>query len=354
MFGALWNKIKEIIKKMLPKKSVENVLHVSPAISDRMADAIQLWSDMYEGASPWCREPSYDDPTRIVSIGLPALIASEKARMATLEMKTEISAPTQEVSAATNPVDSSMPQSTPDNDGGTGSVTAQSQPSLQSKKDNVVSGGAQSATTRQVSDESTERASFLNSQYKKLLRQLRRQIEYGIAKGGLVIKPYVVMYNTDRTVTQQNASETQNNASGETPRTSASNNSTQKSNAESNTSANSTRLSYNPALPKAEIEFDFIQADRFFPLSFDANGKVLEAVFIQTKLDKAKERVYIRLEYHKLDGRRVTVKNFAFESTDTSLANSSNVRSATNLGKQISLKEGNHSNDYRNGGQVCC
>ena len=79
-----------------------------------MADAIQLWSDMYEGTSPWCKERTYEDPTRIVSIGLPALIASEKARMATLEMKTEISAPMQEVAAAVNPVDSSATQPIPE------------------------------------------------------------------------------------------------------------------------------------------------------------------------------------------------------------------------------------------------
>ena len=39
------------------------------------------------------------------------------------------------------------------------------------------------------------RAEYLESQYKKLKKQLRKQIEYGIAKGGLVIKPYVVVNN---------------------------------------------------------------------------------------------------------------------------------------------------------------
>ena len=82
---------------MLPKKSIENVLHVSPTVSDRMANAIQLWSDMYEGNSPWLKIGTPDDPETIVSLGLPSFIASEKARMATLEMKTEINAPTKEI-----------------------------------------------------------------------------------------------------------------------------------------------------------------------------------------------------------------------------------------------------------------
>ena len=332
---------------MLPKKSVEEVLQVTPCVSDRMADAIQLWSDMYEGASPWCKEPTYEDPTRIVSIGLPALIASEKARMATLEMKTEISAPMQEVAAAVNPVDSSATQPIPEAENSPVKEGTQGQPSMQNEKENVVPGGiptsissstAYQTKTQRVPTGPTERAEFLNSQYKKLIRQIRRQVEYGIAKGGLVIKPYIVMFDNANTTAQQSNSQTQNNTSGKQPNTSANKNNAQNDNANKNASANSTKLSYNPNLPGAEIEFDFIQADRFFPLSFDANGKVIEAVFVQTKLDKAKERVYIRLEYHKLDKRRVTVQNLAFESTDLTLANSSNVRSATNLGKQISLK----------------
>ena len=356
-FSALWNKIKEIIRKMLPKKSVEEVLQVTPCVSDRMADAIQLWSDMYEGASPWCKEPTFDDPVRIVSIGLPALIASEKARMATLEMKTEISAPMQEVAAAANPVDSSETQPVPvpgadknklpPVESGTG-PQSQGQPSMDNAQNKVVSGGipnsissssAFQVKTKQVPVGPTERADFLNSQYKKLIRQIRRQVEYGIAKGGLVIKPYIVMFDNESANAQASNTQSQNNASGEQNNASANKSNAQNNNANNRVSSSSSKLSYNPNLPKAEIEFDFVQADRFFPLSFDANGKVLEAAFVQTKADKARERVYIRLEYHKLDKRRVTVQNLAFESTDMTLANSSNVRSATNLGRQISLKD---------------
>lgn len=308
MFSQIWNKIKEIVQKMIPKKSIENVLHITPCVSDRMADAIQLWSDMYEGHSPWLKEPTYNDPVRIVSLGLPALIASEKARMVTLEMKSEISAPMKQVEANSLPeVDTNIESNTDLPEYGSMHVTNDT-PNL---------GGISPSTAYQqkasyVPAGPTERADFLKKQYKKLQRQIRRQLEYGIAKGGLVIKPYIVMY--DKPVSNE-ATATENTESTHT----------------------SGRLHYDKALDNAEIEFDFIQADRFFPLSFDANGKVIEAAFVQTKVDKAKEIVYTRLEYHKLEKRTVTVRNLAFESTDMGLANSNNIKSATNLGKPINL-----------------
>lgn len=307
MFSQVWNKIKEIVQKMLPKKSIENVLHITPCVSDRMADAIQLWSDMYEGNSPWLKEPTYSDPVRIVSLGLPALIASEKARMVTLEMKSEISAPMKQVEVSTP----GLPQ-----DVGTDvdiNAVPSNEGSMNVMKDEPVTGGISPSTAFQqkadyVPAGPTERADFLKKQYKKLQKQIRRQLEYGIAKGGLVIKPYIVKYDEVKTNTETG-----------------------------NESTSPSRMQYDKQLDNAEIEFDFVQADRFFPLSFDANGKVIEAAFIQTKVDKAKEVVYIRLEYHKLEKRTVTVQNLAFESTDMSLANSNNIKSASNLGKPINL-----------------
>lgn len=269
MFGAIWTKIKEMIRKMLPAKSIESVFQVTPAVSDKMADAIQLWSDMYIGQSPWIREPTRDDPTRIVSLGLPAIIASEKARMATLEMESEITAPMKESAVKSD------------------SQTA----------DTDTESGQQ---TEKVPAGPTERAEFMNQEYKKLKKQLRRYLEYGIAKGGLVIKPYVVLFDD----------------------------------AVDNSDANVLSPS---KLSKAEIEFDFVQADRFFPMSFDANGKLLEAAFAQTKKDIAKKKVYIRLEYHKLSGHTVTVQNLAFESTNLELANASNLSSASDIGTPIPL-----------------
>lgn len=312
MFSQIWNKIKEIVQKMLPKKSIENVLHITPCVSDRMADAIQLWSDMYEGHSPWLKEPTYTDPVRIVSLGLPSLIASEKARMVTLEMKSEISAPMQHVDINTPAVPVETDTTVKSN------VDSQNSVNMNTTDSEPVTGGispssAYKMKTEYVPTGPTERADFLKKQYKKLQKQIRRQLEYGIAKGGLVIKPYIVMYD--------------NNVKSETPEM------------DNESTTNSGRLHYDKQLDNAEIEFDFIQADRFFPLSFDANGKVIEAAFIQTKVDKAKEVVYIRLEYHKLEKRTVTVQNLAFESTDMHFANSNNIKSASNLGRPIKLTE---------------
>lgn len=342
---GLWLKIKEIVRKMLPKKSIEDVLHITPCVSDRMADAIQLWSDMYEGHSPWLREPDYYDPTRIVSLGLPQLIASEKARMATLEMKSEISAPMEELDAD-NPEPANPDAEIPESPVKSNENTQEGQSIEVNNKSTTLSSISASSAYKQKTVEvptgPTERAEFLKKQYKKLQRQIRRQLEYGIAKGGLVIKPYIVLYDDVKSENSETTEDTKlnnTNTSNTEKSEDKQNDKNQKFKNENKTNSNSSRLHYDSNLDKAEIEFDFIQADRFFPLAFDANGKVIEAAFIQTKVDKGKERVYIRLEYHKLEKRTVTVQNLAFESTDMSLANSNNIRSASNLGRPISLKE---------------
>jgi A118 family predicted phage portal protein len=336
MFSDIWNKIKEIVQKMLPKKSIENVLHITPMISDRMAEAIQLWSDMYEGNSPWLREPTYENPVRIVSLGLPSMIASEKARMVTLEMKSEITAPMQSVDMQPM-VDSNLTtQESPS--GGTSSSTIPSGdiPPAPAMPMSITPSTAFQQKTEEVPVGPTERADFLNRQYQRVLKQIRRQLEYGIAKGGLVIKPYIKMYETAKQNTSPDSNKTQNIALQDSSNNVSNKDANENKNAQNTQSSN--HLSYDQNLDIAEIEFEFIQADRFFPLSFDANGKVIEAAFIQTKVNKAKERVYIRLEYHKLEKRKVTVQNLAFESTDMSLANSNNIKSASNLGNAIPLK----------------
>ena len=90
MFAELWARIKEMIQSMINPKSVEQVLHVVPAVSNEMLDAIELWEDMYKDQAPWLKEKTLEDPVQVLSLGLPAFIASEKARMAVMEMKFEI------------------------------------------------------------------------------------------------------------------------------------------------------------------------------------------------------------------------------------------------------------------------
>lgn len=231
---------------MVGGRTIEQTLHVTPIMSSQMEHAIELWSDMYKGQAPWLKESSYEDPVRITSLGLPSLIASEKARTALLEFQSEITTPTKEVEK--NNPDYKYP--TPDAYG------------------NVVPSFEPKTIKEDVPITSTDRAEYLNTQYEKLKKQLRKQVEYGIAKGGLVIKPYLVANTVDDKDTDW------------------------------------------------QMEFDFIQADSFYPLAFNASGQITEAAFIQTQVEK--DVVYRRLEYHKWQNNKVTIINKAFKSDNNS------------------------------------
>lgn len=282
IWASIGDKLKEILKKMIGARTIEKELHVTPAVSSLMEEAIQLWTDMYKDQAYWLHEPTKDDPVRIVSLGLPALISSEKARMVLLEFQSEITTPTKEVEID-NP-DYKEPE--PDIFG------------------NFVPSAQPSTITQDVPIGDTARAEFLEKQYKKLKKQLRRQLEYGIAKGGLIIKPYVVFNQIDDDI----------------------DNSTPKN----NTSTNEVKQQ-----STASIEFDFIHADCFYPLAFDASGKITEAAFIQTKIEH--DIVYRRLEYHKWTGNKVDIINKAFKSSGTGDGNG--VFSNLDLGQEVDLKQ---------------
>ncbi len=103
----------------------------------------------------------------------------------------------------------------------------------------------------------SKRADFINESYKKVIEDIRIPVEYGCAKGGLVMKPYV---------------------SG------------------------------------GKIFVDYIQADRFFPTAFDENGKITGAVFVQTITNGG--RYYTRLEKHSLSGTVYEISNRVFRSNN--------------------------------------
>lgn len=277
VFSQLWNNLKETIKKMLGlTTTVEQTLNITTAISSKMSDAIDLWTLMYEDKAPWLHEPTYNDPTLIVSLGLPAFISSEKARMAVLEMQSDITAPIE-----TEEVDN--PEYFPPKTDMFG---------------NVVTSGKSKKIIKETPKSPIERAEFMNKAYKeKLLPKLRTQLEFGIAKGSLIIKPYVVKHKA------QELDGIDSNA-------------------------------LNEISDKYDIEFDFVQADCFYPFAFDSNGNLTEVAFIQTKTDK--DKTYTRLEYHKLENNQVTIINKAFERlTDITLQDNS-VSGAT-LGNEIAL-----------------
>ncbi len=165
------------IKKKVREKGV---------ISEKMKEALDLWSKMYDNESPWCND-------RVKSLNLPAAIAAEVARLATVEMRSEILG--------------------------------------------------------------SERAEFLNKPYQTVLENLRRFVEYGCAKGGMVMKPYV--------------------------------------------SGN-------------KILVDFIQADKFFPTAFDSSGRITGAIFVgQIKKDGL---IYTRLEEHSVENKIYKIENRAYLS----------------------------------------
>lgn len=101
----------------------------------------------------------------------------------------------------------------------------------------------------------SERADYLNEMYQPVLAQLRRYVEYGCAKGGLVLKPYVA---------------------------------------------------------GKRILVDLIQADDFYPMAFDSSGRITAAIFKDRILSDGK--IYTRLECHEMTEEGYRVRNRAFVS----------------------------------------
>ena len=272
----IWHNVREIIRNMVGlRATIENTLSIAPAVSDKMAEAIDEWTNMYEDKADWIHEPTTSDPTRVVSLGLPAFIASEKARMAVIELQSEITAPkkTEEVD---NP---------------------KYKPPTSDLMGNINTSGEPMTIIQETPQSPEERANYMNEQYQtKLLPKIRTQLEFGIAKGSLIIKPYVVKSK------QQNVAGMENEQQGE-------------------------------AEDKYDIEFDFIQADCFYPFAFDSNGKLSEVAFIQTKTDK--DKLYTRLEYHKLTGSNVTITNRVFENEANAVG--ANTGASVSLGREITL-----------------
>ena len=287
-FSQIIAKLKEVFKKMTSSKSIQNVLNVTPIVSDEMASAIELWEDMYEGKSPWLKEATYDDPSVVRSLGLAQLIASEKARTALLEFDSEITTPMKEVDTPRESAGTNIVERVHDGDN-----QQQGQQFNQFSQYNTSQFHPQATVKELVPKGPTERAEYLNKTYQnKVVKKLRRQIEYGIALGGLIIKPYVIQNDT-----------------------------TKKSDNSINTGTK---------IDKADIEFDFVYASNFYPLAFNGSGDIIEAAFIQRKVDK--DTIYSRLEHHKYENHTVTIANTAFKTSANTMSNY-----GADLGQEIPL-----------------
>ena len=292
---TIWEKIKELVNKMVGPKSIEQVYHLSPIISNEMMDAINLWGDMYTDKSPWLHSGVNGDPVEVVSMGLASLIASEMARTAVLEMKVEINAPVAEIEEKVD--------TTPE-----------------MKELDKITGVNSDTMKKDVQIGTSDRADYLNRQFDKVRRAIRRQLEYGIAKGGLIIKPYVVFPKGDTKTDNTPEKPTVNKKGG-----------VNSSNI-GNTNAEKKHITEDEDINKPKIEFDYVQADEFYPMAFDGDNKITEAAFSQRKQDK--NVTYTRIEYHKLVGNKVTIENRVFKSTNNGNLNYFD----TDLGEEVSLK----------------
>lgn len=101
------------------------------------------------------------------------------------------------------------------------------------------------------------RAEYIDKVYQKVLGSLRIYTEYGCAKGGLIFKPY-------------------------------------------------------PSLNGIDVQI--IQADCFFPISFDSSGKISQCVFLEQF--RRGSKIYSRLEIHTLRNQVLMITNRAFLSTN--------------------------------------
>lgn len=189
--------MKGVFQNMFSSKTLGNVLNIQPAVSSKMKTAIELWEAMYMNDSPWLHDPQ----NPVTSLGLAAMIASEKARLATIEMEVK--------------------------------VTGES-----------------------------ERSEFIKQCLDKLLPSLRTNLEYGIALGGLVIKPYVVKTVDD----------------------------------------------------KYTLDYSFVKATDFYPLAFTASGDVIESVFVDRMI--VQKTVYTKIEHNKLVDTTLTVTTKAYKHTN--------------------------------------
>lgn len=115
---------------MISPKQVADKLKITPAISDKMQNAIEEWYNMY------VNKLQYDEEgNKIHTLNLPYTIADEKSRLATLELKSEVFDPNAE-----------------------------------------------------ETKEGT-RAYYLNEQYQLLTRKIRHKLTPAIAMGTMAIKP---------------------------------------------------------------------------------------------------------------------------------------------------------------------
>ena len=85
------------------------------------------------------------------------------------------------------------------------------------------------------------------------------------------------------------------------------------------------------------VAVEWIQADKFYPISFDSNGTVTSAVFVQYKT--VGEDIYTRLEIHELSGTKYKVTNKAYVARNPSISGLDRIELDTLLQREIPLTD---------------
>ena len=209
----MFNKILQWLKGVWDKMIGQNTL------KQKLNVDIELSSEMQEAISLWAdiyeNKADWLKDNEVYSLGVGAAVASEISRAVTLEM---------DVDCGTSP-----------------------------------------------------RAKYLQEQLDRLLPKIRVMVEYGAAKGGLMLKPY----------------------------------------------------------PKGDrVEVDYVQADQFYPTEFDANGNITGCIFADQKVKSNK--YYTRLEFHHFGSVETTTGGSLGGYVIENMAFGSNT--STDLGQQISLE----------------
>ncbi len=138
IFSRLLSMIRQVIRRMIPYRSIEQAEHIDTPLSSEMTTALDMWYQLYVNKADWLK------PTTVKSLNLPAFISSEIARQIVLEMQWNI--------------------------------TGKSRNGMTETTD-----GAEMTNPR---------AEYLKTEFKKLVNILRLKLEQGCAAGGMIIKPY--------------------------------------------------------------------------------------------------------------------------------------------------------------------
>lgn len=86
---GIFEKIKEVFRRLFARESIERRIGAEIVVSSKMAAAIDLWMRCYKNKPPWRYDDTGQDKVR--TLNLPAVIASEIARLTTIEFETKVS-----------------------------------------------------------------------------------------------------------------------------------------------------------------------------------------------------------------------------------------------------------------------